>query len=241
MRTLFAFCLSFLLLPAWAQAEPETISWSQLVDESARDFEDPFKALSVSDLSDLSTVVRLRERLKSEEVASDARPRLLERLRLKEDSLEAEGIDIEWLLSQRWIVAEKRQASAWASNPDLDGRDVTIRGFLLLGRFPEGEGPAAYLVPEAGMCSHMPPPPPNQLLRLELPEGSEFPNGLYAPVELKGHLDRSHSDRAVHVVDGIVPMRSAWALEVTKMTAFSRTARNTSSDTPKWPRTVNQQ
>lgn len=239
MRILFVLLLSFYLLPSDGFAAPVRVTWVELVDDAAQNFEDPFRELSASTLANVSSVVRLREQLqgKSLDVDADLRTSLQARLRLKENSLIEQGIDFDQLLSKRWSVAKKRKAAAWATNPLLEGHDVSIRGYFLLGRDIANDRLAAYLVPAAGMCSHMPPPSPNQLLRLHMPDDAVLPNGLYTPVEILGELDISQSNLNAHVVDGVVSMKSAWVLRVREMKSLLQ-LQEIQREKALWPRTV---
>lgn len=238
MKIFFAFALGLAVLTIPSRAEMTSLSWSQLVDQTAQNFEDPFKELSVSTLADISAVVRLRNGLKNEVLSSDERDQLEARLKVKEQSLARDGVDIDHLLSQRWTVAEKRKKAAWATNSDLNDLEVVIRGYFLAGRGIDGQGLTAYLVPEAGMCSHKPPPPPNQLLRLELPPNTKIPNGLYAPVQLTGKLHLSPKDQSVHVVDGIVSMRSAWVVKVSEFIGLAVSKWSARDEKAAWPTTI---
>ena len=126
--------------------------------------------------------------------------------------LEADGVDVDGLLAQRWIIADKREAAAVSANPALDGQEVTLAGFAIAAP-PDPDGTnVIYLVSMPGLCSHLPPPPPNQLVRVRI-QGDWMPDRLHAPVQLTGRLDISWSERMMHVVDGLVPMRASYAME----------------------------
>lgn len=201
------------------------LNWDALVDAEAQVFDDPYAALAPEQINDLVTIVRLRDRLATGELNADARPRIEARLSKIESSFDAAGIDVDWLIGQRWAVAERRQAAAIAGNPALDGRAVEIVGFLIPAP-PDDDGvPTAYLVPERGMCSHMPPPPPNQLLRIKLPEAHSIPL-LYTPAIVQGTIRLQETNREVFVVDGPVPMWSAWTLQATQLENLGPGARD---------------
>lgn len=219
-----------------ASATQMSVSWSRLVDQQAQTFEDPFKALSVRELNDLSTVVRLRKRLESDEVSGEARLRLAERLRLKESGLKEAGIDTDWLLSQRWTIAKKRKTAAWAVNEALDGQAVQLRGYLLIAGSVSERKVLSYLVPEFGMCSHTPPPPPNNLVRLKSPANTEYPEKPYAFVEITGTLHASPDSVLARVVDGQLSMASAWELRVENVELLAPNSSENPAQNPRhWP------
>lgn len=59
--------------------------------------------------------------------------------------------------------------------PDLDGKAVAIAGYMT-PLAVEGERVRSFLlVPYVGACIHVPPPPANQIVLVELPEGETIP------------------------------------------------------------------
>lgn len=199
-------------------SEPREVTFADLPDPSAQAFEDPFKALGLDMLEELRTVVRLEERLSAGQVPEDAGPRLEEKLASARQVLEMNGVDIEQLLSKRWEVAGKRKAALLATNPDLDGQKVTVTGYLIPAGTDENGQAAGYLVPKVGMCSHTAAPPPNQLVRVSMPQRSSE-KSLYEPVTLTGVLQPELNDTSIFLLDGEVQMFSAWRLTVNEVSS----------------------
>ncbi|MDV7145658.1 DUF3299 domain-containing protein [Tropicimonas sp. TH_r6] len=104
-------------------------------------------------------------------------------------------------------------------NPSLDDTTVEIGGFAIPAPPAEDGTPTAYLVEMAGMCSHTPPPPPNQLVLVKL-DGEWPPDYVHQPVRLTGRLAIDPSDRVLMVVDGNVSMKSTWRLDLESVEAF---------------------
>lgn len=210
----FGLCLGLLLSPVRAEI-PTALDWSQLVDASAQDFEDPYAALTPDQLYDLISLVRTRQRLEDAGMTGEQRNRASAKATELEGRLHADKIDIDWLISQRWVVAEKREQAAVSANPAVDGRTVSLAGFAIPAP-PDADGfSTIYLVPERGMCSHIPPPNPNQMIRARLTSDWR-PTFMHQPVMLTGVLSISESNRTVIVVDGPVPMRAAFDMVVSK-------------------------
>jgi hypothetical protein len=62
------------------------------------------------------------------------------------------------------------------------------------------------------MCSHLPSPPPNKLVRVRLlddPQGQS----LYVPVRVTGLLRVEASDATIFILDGEARMLSGWTLD----------------------------
>lgn len=215
MRSWFRiFLLAGLPLVAPADATSGMmVSWEDLPDPSVQTFEDPYRELSPEQFDDVLFAVRLRGRLQQDVGSSEDRQKWQESLAETEEALATDGIDIDWLLDQRQIVTERRERAGTAGNPRIDGQTVTLAGFAIPAQ-PDPDGQAvAYLVPERGMCSHMPPPPPNQLVRVLL-SGDWAPGYFHEPVRLTGTLTIDPSQRNLMVVDGVMPMRATFQLEV---------------------------
>ncbi|MHA3977132.1 DUF3299 domain-containing protein [Halovulum sp. GXIMD14794] len=205
-----AVITAFLSAPAWAGPP---LDWAELVDQAAQTYEDPYLDLTLEQLEAVRTVARFRA---SGEAGAKVSPDAAQRATAAEAALEGAGIDVDWIISQRWVVAERRERAAIAGNAALDGEVVTLAGFAIPAP-PDADGePTAYLVPERGMCSHMPPPQPNQMVQMSLPEGWT-PETIHQPVLVTGALAIDPSAREIVVVDGVVPMRATFAMEVSEV------------------------
>ena len=198
-------------VPTWAASK---IDWSDLIDGDAQTYEDPYRDLTPEQFSTLQTVVMTQRELGAPSLTAEKRGELEATLKDAEASLTADGIDIDWLTSQRWVVAERREKAATSVNPDVDGKTVSLSGFAIPAP-PDPDGtPVAYLVPEGGMCSHTPPPNPNQMIRVRL-NGQWTPRMRNEPVRLTGRLSHSPSQHELHMVDGPVQMKASFSMDVT--------------------------
>jgi hypothetical protein len=209
----FAATAAFVIAAAPGIAgETTPVDWSQLPDESAQEFEDPYRDLAPQQMSDLMSLVRLREQLGDEGLTIDERGQLEARAAEFEAALAADGIDAEWLLSQRWVVADRRREAAVATNAALDGQSVEIAGFLIPAPPADSGEQIAYLLPDRGVCNHLPPPPPNQLVRLLMEELLKA-GGSCVPAVVRGTLRAEETRHEVIVIDHSLPMWSAWTIE----------------------------
>lgn len=202
-------------LLAWAphQAEAErALSWAELPDPAVQSFEDPYLDLTTDQIGQLVDYHSVKRALEdpglSPERASDLRTRI--------DDLRAEfaarSLDPDWLIEQRWVVAARREAAATQGNPDWNGAQVTLEGFAIAAP-PDADGiPTVYLVELRGLCSHMPPPDANRMIRVRL-HADWQPRYMHHPVRLTGKLHLDPSTRSMRVVDGPVDMQAAWRLE----------------------------
>ena len=195
------------------------IDWPNLVDEAFQGFDDPYQALNEEQLFSVIKVARLREKAAVGEPIDESE--LAKQTRALIDA----GIDVDNLIEQRWVVAEKREQAATRGNESLNDAVVSLSGFIIPApRDSEGYS-TAYLVPERGMCSHMPPPPPNQMVRVRWQDNWR-PRFIYEPVRMTGRLAIEPNERSIVVVDGQVPMRATYtmdAVEIENMSMFQPT------------------
>lgn len=76
-------------------------------------------------------------------------------------------------------------------NAALDGAMVRIPGFIVPLEFDEQQVVTQFfLVPYFGACLHMPPPPPNQIIMVDAPEGIALQE-LYTPFWISGQISTS--------------------------------------------------
>jgi len=212
MRFVTSVFVAALLAATQATAEPEAIEFPDLADPFAVAFEDPYEAMGVDMLNELKVLVQLDQKLSGSDLDEQTRPRLEARRTAAQEKLEANGHNVDVLLEQRWDVARKRQTARMATNPIFDGVEVSISGYIIPGpQAADGSG-FGYLVPQVGMCSHLPPPPPNQLVRVRLRADQQV-GSLYTPVRVSGLLRAEPGDETIFILDGEARMLSGWTLE----------------------------
>ena len=212
MRFLISVLVAAMLAATQASAEPEAIEFSDLADPLALAFDDPYKDMGGEMLSELKLVVQLDQKLSASNLDEETRPRLEARRTAAQEKLKANGHDVDALLEQRWDVARKRQAARMATNPIFDGVEVSISGYIIPAPKAADGSRFGYLVPQVGMCSHLPPPPPNQLVRVRLRAGQQV-KSLYTPVQVSGLLRVEPSDETIFILDGKSRMLSGWTLD----------------------------
>lgn len=81
---------------------------------------------------------------------------------------------------------------------EFDRQQVRIAGFPVpIETNDRGLYTVFFLVPYGGACIHVPPPPPNQIILVEYPEGIAI-NDIYEPFWLTGelHVDQTSNDLA---------------------------------------------
>lgn len=216
MHRLLTMSFVALFVYVAAPATAEQIAWEDLIDQAAQDYEDPYLGLEYEQLDDLRIVVQETARLADGALAGADRDASSSKLDAARARLAEDGIDAEWLIEQRWVVAEKREKAATAVNRDVDGETVTLSGFAIPAP-PEEDGTRiVYLVPERGMCSHMPPPNPNQMIRARV-SGDWVPSMVHEPVRLTGKLSAEDTQHIFRIVDGDVPMRASFVMEVSNV------------------------
>lgn len=80
------------------------------------------------------------------------------------------------------------------SRPDMDGRIVRLSGFVLALRFEDRALLDFLLVPYVGACSHVPPPPANQIVFVTDARDMDVSDGQFRPVRVTGLLETVAAD-----------------------------------------------
>ena len=231
MQFLTSIFVAALLAATQASAEPEAIEFSDLADPFAVAFEDPYAAMGVDMLNELKLFVQSDEKLAGTDLDEETRTRLVARRTAAQKKLEANGHDVDALLEQRWDIAKKRQNARVAANPIFEGAEVSIAGYIIPTlRAADGSG-FGYLVPQVGMCSHLPSPPPNQLVRVKLRADQQVAS-LYVPVRVTGLLRVEPSDETIFILDGDKRMLSSWTLEAETVDSPKGFGRNSPALSP---------
>ena len=78
-------------------------------------------------------------------------------------------------------------------NDEVIGKKIKIDGFMVPLEFDYGEALTVeefVLVPDAGMCIHVPPPPPNQMIFVKLKKAEKV-RYMYQPILIEGILKKT--------------------------------------------------
>jgi len=98
-------------------------------------------------------------------------------------------------------------------NENLDGAMIRIPGFVVPLEFDEEQTISQFfLVPYFGACLHMPPPPPNQIIRVNAPKGIQM-SALYDPFWIEGQLSTSFQENDMAT--------SAYAMRLQRIEPYS--------------------
>ena len=208
----FVFAVAAMLAATKSSSAQEEIGFSDLADPLAVVFDDPYRDMGFQLLNELKLVIQLDEKLSQDDFPAEERARLEARRTAAREMLDINGLDVEELIAQRWEIARKRKAALMATNPALDNVEVTLSGYLIPAPQAADGTYHGYLVSQVGMCSHLPPPPPNELVRVKLQEDPQG-QSLYVPVRVSGPLRTEASDATIFILDGDSRMFSGWTLD----------------------------
>lgn len=200
------------------QAEVRSLAWADLLPQDTETFDDPFAKLSEEQLLDLSMIARIRFLLESEKVEAGGAD-FEEEKRLAE-KLEEQGVDIDWIMAQRQRVAEQREKAAGRVDEGIDGEEIRIPGYMLPLKQDSGGVREFLLVPWVGACIHTPPPPANQMVHVNCPDGVED-RGRFAAIWLEGGLELKPGKYELFLVDGTRSVSVSYSMETHQVSVYS--------------------
>ncbi len=218
-RLVVAAALS-LALVAPGEAAPSLVEWSALRPPPAAEVADPFATMPDAVLDALRNLVRSRA------LEAQGFPVTDEVRREREAwtrQVEANGASVAALLARRDAIMAQRRTAAEGTVAALDGQAVLLPGFLLPIALEDGHATAFVFVAMPGACSHMSQPPPNQVVRVRPARPSTLVEA-YEPALVAGTLRLRESATRVHVVDGVVEVRSGYAIDDADITPARATA-----------------
>ncbi len=210
-----------ILVLAWAlpaSAESHAITWKDLLPEEEVHFNDPFEKLTEEQLHDLRMVARIRSLIENGKASPDGPSADEERriiIRLHE-----QGIDVEWLFSQRERITEQRRERMESGGKGVNGSRIRIPGYMLpLESGPEGVT-RFLLVPWMGACIHTPQPPPNQIIHVSVP-GATASRTRFAPVWIEGAIRLEPGQHDLFLLDGTQSISVAYSMTTDSISEYS--------------------
>lgn len=221
MRLSLFFCaamITVMLKLAAAAAADEgvhEVEWRDLLPASRMSIEDPIAALSSAQRTNLGLIMLMS----SLEREGTLRPADAEKKRELIAAFAAQGIDVDQLLAERERIErlEARQGEAGAA---IDGETIRIPGYMLPLEMANQRLTEFLLVPWVGACIHAPTPPPNQIIRVTLPEGMP-PRDRFSPAWIEGRIEYRLETHELFLVDGRRDVRVAYTMAATAITDYS--------------------
>jgi hypothetical protein len=191
------------------------LSWTDLIQHI--EFADPFEKLTSEQLTNLGLYARVQGLLKSApERVNDAMQQEAEEA---EQTLRAEGVDIEELMNQRLEIMALREKQANAVVPELNGIRVKIAGYALPLEYRGNKTTEFLLVPWVGACIHTPPPPPNQIVYVSNSDGY-LSRGLFEPIWVTGELNVKQQQRNLYLTDGSADIHVGYEISADSVSPY---------------------
>ena len=191
----FAFPLSLAIAE-----DAREITWKDLLPSGLAKFDDPFAELSEQQLRDLGMIARFRSLLARDAIDSDGESAGKAAKLIAE--FEAQGINVDWILSQRERVIMERRKRGEHVDTGMAEKMVRIPGYVLPLREGEDKVFEFLLVPWVGACIHTPPPPANQIVHVKLEKGFDLGDDMYTPVWVNGVMKTERNNPELSFVDG---------------------------------------
>jgi hypothetical protein len=152
-----------------AQAEePLSVKWEDLAP--AKQFEDPYEKLSQQQLQELGYLVRIRRLIAARKIPGDGID--AEQAMRIERKLQADGVDVFWLISLRDQVRRMRESQAKSVQSHLEGKVVRLAGFIVPVEKQGNLVTKFLLTKDFDPCTHATASPaPNQTVLVRSDEG----------------------------------------------------------------------
>lgn len=200
------------------EVDVRVIAWNDLIPKMDEPFDDPFERLSEDQLYDLRMIARIRFLIENGKIVEGGTD-LAEEKKLVA-KLTGQGIDVDWLFSQRERVAKERQRRAERVHRGVTGQLVRIPGYMLPLKTEESGVTEFLLVPWVGACIHTPPPPPNQMVHVRVPGGTND-RGRFAAIWLEGRIELKPAEYDLFLADGTRSVKVAYTMTTATISTYS--------------------
>ncbi|PLX37766.1 MAG: hypothetical protein C0606_05700 [Hyphomicrobiales bacterium] len=198
--------LCLLVLTAVRAEAAPLVTWADL-KPSSEPYDDPFKTMPAARKADLRKILLAQMRA----TAGQSDAALDVAAKQARQRLEADGVDIAALLAQRQRIIERRQEAATGVTAKYLDDEILIDGYALPLTVGTGRVVEFLLVPWVAACIHTPPPAPNQIVHVSVPDGLQV-SGLFEPVRLRGRLEYQPAAHELFLVDGTENIKVSYAL-----------------------------
>lgn len=125
------------------------------------------------------------------------------------------GLNVRELLKQR----DRAQQETNSNFNNLTLEDIKLAGYLIPLEMEGLMGTQFILVPTAGACIHTPPPPANQIVLINFPEGYEL-QSLYTPVWVEGDIKAESISASVTLSDGNQGIQTGYVIDASDIEKY---------------------
>ena len=198
-------------LPAYTE-QIRQLSWDDLIPTHLLS-EDPLASLS-QDQQDLAYwVINMLDTLPKRGPDTEE---LYKEVDKAMPELKKAGIDIVKVL-------EKRKEIQTTMVKELNGQRVRIPGYLLPLESSGSKVTEFLLVPYIGACIHVPPPPPNQIIHVNVAKKKGYKSKeLYEPVWVTGVIAVKSMVKDLHLVDGSAGVDIGYTMQAKKIKPYKK-------------------
>ena len=128
--------------------------------------------------------------------------------------LRKSGININELI-------QKRKQLRTAIVEELNGQRVRIPGYLLPLEMSDTKVKEFLLVPYIGACIHVPPPPPNQIVHVNIAQKEGYRvKTMYEPVWVSGEISVKSMVKDLYLVDGSAGVDIGYSMQATHIEPY---------------------
>jgi len=129
-------------------------------------------------------------------VLSSAQANAMRTLKWSELEPPSQAIDLSLLQEENPKMSARTDLPGQDIRLDLIGQDIRIPGYVVPLEGDDKKITEFLLVPYFGACTHVPPPPPNQIILVKVPKGVPF-DQLYGPVWVEGKLNSESTENDI--------------------------------------------
>ena len=210
--------LVILACRGYASDKPREIDWDDLVPALPR-LDNPFERLTTEQIMDFEILIGIRDFQRNREL-SEINETFEDGIEIRY-KLEREGLDVEGLMVNYERLEQEVERRNMMTNAELDGQTVRIPGYALPLEHQDTGVKELLLVPYVGACIHVPPPPANQTIYVQLGQAHTFKD-IYEPVWITGRLSIKASNRILTLVDGSAGVDTGYTLQGVKIEPYEK-------------------
>jgi len=120
-------------------------------------------------------------------------------------------------------VMAKRKEIRTAIVEELNGQRVRIPGYLLPLEISGSKVTEFLLVPYIGACIHVPPPPPNQIVHVNVVQKEGYNSKkLYEPVWVTGVISAKSMVKDLYLADGSAGINIGYAMQANHIEPYTQ-------------------